>query len=128
MPGSRDLEIVNLTKKTLVGSHIRVAGNAVARLVGLLGTNNLEPGCGLLIEPSSGIHTFGMRFPIDVVALDARMRVLGAWEKLEPCRFAAIHWRTRSVLELPVGTIRTTRTELNDQLGSNRADLTDCDH
>jgi uncharacterized membrane protein (UPF0127 family) len=127
MQRSRDIEIVNLTKNTIVGSRIRVAGNAVARFVGLLGEKSLEPGCGLLIEPSSGIHTFGMRFPIDVVALDAHMRVLGAWEKLGPCRFAAIHWRTRRVLELPVGTIRTTRTELHDQLGFQVAGLTCCD-
>jgi uncharacterized membrane protein (UPF0127 family) len=128
MQGSRDIEIVNLTKNTIVGSQVLVAGNAVTRLVGLLGRKSLEPGCGLLIEPSSGIHTFGMRFPIDVVALDAHMQVLGVWEKLGPCRFAAIHWRTRRVLELPAGTVRATRTELNDQLGFNVAGLTACGH
>ena len=124
MPGSRDIEIVNITKNAVVGTRIRVADKAIARLVGLLGSNSLEPGCGLLIEPSSGIHTFGMRFPIDVVSLDAQMRVLGTWEKLGPCRFAAIHWRTRRVLELPAGTIRTSRIERNDQLGFNLAVLT----
>jgi|SRR5271167_833647 len=119
MLGSRDVEIVNLTKNVVVGTRIRVADKAIARLVGLLGTQSLEPGCGLLIEPSSGIHTFGMRFPIDVVALDAHMRVLGTWEKLGSCRIAAVHWKTRRVLELPSGTIRTSRIEVNDQLGFN---------
>ena len=127
MPGSRDIEIVNLTKNAVVGTRIRVADNAIARFVGLLGTQNLDPGCGLLIEPSSGIHTFGMHFPIDVVSLDAHMRVLGTWEKLGPSRFAAIHWRTRRVLELPVGTIRTSRIEVSDQLCFNMAGLTCCD-
>jgi uncharacterized protein len=127
MPGSRDIEIVNLTKNTVVGTRIRIADRAFARLVGLLGTKGLEPGCGLLIEPSSGVHTFGMRFPIDVVSLDAQMGVLGTWEELGPCRFAAIHWRTRRVLELPAGTIRTSRIERNDQLGFNIAGLTCCD-
>jgi uncharacterized protein len=128
MPGSRDIEIVNLTKNAVVGTRIRVADKAFTRLVGLLGSKNLEPGCGLLIEPSSGIHTFGMRFPIDVVSLDAQMRVLGTWENLGPYRFAAIHWRTRRVLELPVGTIRTSRIEPSDQLGFNVAGLTCCDN
>src|SRR5271167_869170 len=127
MLGSRDIEIVNLTKNVVVGTRIRVADKAIARLVGLLGTKSLEPGCGLLIEPSSGIHTFGMQFPIAVVSLDAHMRVLGTWEKLGPCRFAAIHWRTRRVLELPAGTIRTSRIEPNDQLGFDIAGLTCCD-
>ena len=119
MRGSRDAEIVNLTKNVVVGTRISIADKAIARFVGLLGSQSLEPGCGLLIEPSSGIHTFGMRFPIDVVALDAHMRVLGTWENLGPCRVAAVHWKTRRVLELPGGTIRTGRIEVNDQLGFN---------
>jgi len=127
MRGSRDVEIVNLTKNVVVGTQIRVADKAIARLVGLLGSQSLEPGCGLLIEPSSGIHTFGMRFPIDVVALDAHMRVLGTWEKLGSRRVAAVHWKTRSVLELPCGTIRTGRIEVNDQLGFNLEKFTCCD-
>jgi uncharacterized protein len=127
MPGLRHIEMVNITKNAVVGTRIRLADKAFARLVGLLGTKSLEPGCGLLIEPSSGIHTFGMQFPIDVVSLDAHMRVLRTWEKLGPCRFAAIHWRTRRVLELPAGTIRTSRIEPNDQLGFNIAGLTCCD-
>ncbi len=128
MPGSREVEIVNLTKSAVVGTRIRIADKAFARLVGLLGTNNLGPGCGLLIEPSSGIHTFGMRFAIDVVSLDAKMRVLGTWEKLGPGRIAAIHWRTRKVLELPTGTIRTSRIEPKDQLGFSTDALTCCEN
>ena len=127
MPGSREVEIVNLTKDAVVGTRIRLADKALTRLVGLLGTRNLEPGCGLLIEPSSGVHTFGMRFPIDVVSLDAQMRVLGTWQKLGPWRFAAIHWKTRKVLELPPGTIRATHIEPKDQLAFNVAGLTCCD-
>lgn len=128
MPGSREVEIVNLTKNAVVGTRIRLADKAFTRMVGLLRTKNLEPGCGLLIEPSSGIHTFGMRFPIDVVSLDAQMRVLGTWQKLGPWRFAAIHWKTRKVLELPAGTIQTSRIEPKDQLAFNVAGLTCCDH
>ncbi len=127
MPGSREVEIVNLTRNAVVGTRIRVADKAIARLVGLLRTKNLEPGCGLLIEPSSGVHTFGMRFPIDVVSLDTRMRVLGTWQKVAPWRFAAIHWKTRMVLELPVGTIQASRIEAQDQLALNVAGLTCCD-
>jgi uncharacterized protein len=127
MPGSREVEIVNLTKNAVVGSRIRVADKALARLVGLLRTKNLEPGCGLLIEPSSGIHTFGMRFAIDVVSLDAHMRVLGTWQNLGPRRVAAIHWKTRKVLELPTGTIQASQLEPRDQLAFNVAGLTCCD-
>lgn len=127
MSGSREVEIVNLTRNAVVGTRIRLADRAYARLVGLLGTKSLEPGCGLLIEPSSGVHTFGMRYAIDVVSLDAQMRVLGTWQKVGPWRVAAIHWKTRKVLELPAGTIEASRIELKDQLAFNVAGPTCCD-
>ncbi len=74
---SKAIGIVNTSKNAIVGSDIRVATTAWSRLVGLLGEAGLDPGGGLFIVPSSGVHTWGMRFPIDVVALDRRMRVLG---------------------------------------------------
>ena len=116
----RQIEIVNISKNTIVGSSIRVASTAWSRLVGLLGKVGLNPGGGLFIVPSSGVHTWGMRFPIDVVALDGRMRVLGVWERLGSFRIAALSWKTRSVLELPVGTIRRSQIEVNDQLAITR--------
>ena len=111
-----EIEIANATRGTRLGSRIRVAENALARAVGLLGQPGLDPGGGLLIDPSSGIHTFGMRFPIDVIALDRRLRVRGLWENLGSFRIAGLSWRTSCVLELPVGAIRDSATQLGDQL------------
>ncbi len=85
-------------------------------MVGLLGRNQLATGGGLLITPSSGIHTWGMRFPIDVVALDSQLRVVAIRENLGSFRIAAVNWRTRSVLELPVGAVKEGQIELGDQL------------
>jgi uncharacterized protein len=116
MPTSKAIAIVNTSKNALVGSDIRVAATAWSRLVGLLGQVGLDPGGGLFITPSSGVHTWGMLFPIDVVALDRRMRVLGVWERVDCFRIAAVGWKTRSILELPAGTIQRSRIEVNDQL------------
>lgn len=112
----RQLEIANTTRGTVLGARIRFAENALSRAIGLLGQLRLDPGGGLLIDPSSGIHTFGMRFPIDVVALDHRLRVRGLWENLGPFRIAGLSWRTCCVLELPVGAIRDSATRIGDQL------------
>jgi len=111
-----EVEVVNTTKGTVLGSQVRVANSALARMVGLLRHSGLDRGTGLLIEPSSGVHTIGMRFPIDVVALDRNRCVRGVWEALAPFRLAALSFRTRSVIELPAGTIRESRTEVHDQL------------
>lgn len=116
MKPTRPIEIVNTTKDITVGSAIEVAASLQSRLIGLLGRRRLNPGEGLWITPSSGVHTWGMRFPIDVVALDSRMRVLEAREHLGSFRIAAVGWKTRSVLELPVGAIRESRIEIGDRL------------
>ena len=116
MKPPRQIEIVNTTRDTTVGSAIEVAATLRSRLIGLLGRHRLSPGEGLLITPSSGVHTWGMLFPIDVVALDSQMRVLKVREHLGSFRVAAVGWRTRSVLELPAGTIRQTQIAVDDQL------------
>jgi len=91
----------------LVGDHIVcepcvVAESFAARMRGLLGRRALPAREGMLIRRESSVHTFFMRFAIDVVFLDADERVLridanvGPW-RLKACRGA------RSVLELAAG-------------------------
>jgi len=113
---TRPIQVANRTRGTVLGSEIRIADTAMSRMVGLLAHSELRPGCGLLIVPSSGVHTFGMRFPIDVIALDRNLRVRGTWENLGPFRFAALGVKTHKVLELPVGAIRDSHTQVDDQL------------
>jgi uncharacterized protein len=76
----------------------------------------LDAGCGLLIMPSSGVHTFGMRFAIDIVALDKTLHVLKLWHRLPPLRLTSINLRTHSVLELPAGAIAKYQIMVGDQL------------
>jgi hypothetical protein len=81
-----------------------------------MGRSSLAPGHGLLIRPSNGVHTFWMRFSIDVLLLDRDYRVLAAYANLRPFRLTAINWKASSALELPSGTIAATNTRLGDQL------------
>jgi uncharacterized membrane protein (UPF0127 family) len=79
-----------------------VADHAVARMRGLLGRSDLPRGEGILLRPAGSIHTFFMRFPIDVVFLDADDRVLEVVPQLAPWRAAGVKG-ARSVLELTAG-------------------------
>ena len=56
-----------------------------------------------------------MRFPIDVVALDSRLRVRAVRQNVGSFRIAAVNWKTRSVLELPAGAIHQCQIEVGDQ-------------
>lgn len=116
MRRSRQVEIANTTRGTNLGTKVRVADTSLTRMFGLLGNTGLEAGGGLLIQPSSGVHTVGMRFAIDIVALDQRCRVLGTWTGVGPFRIAGLSWKTRKVLELPVGAIRESATSIGDQI------------
>ena len=110
------MNLRNITRATTVGTRITIADTSLTRLVGLVGRGRLDSGCGLLIRPSSGIHTFGMLFPIDVVALSRSLQVVKLWRRLAPFRVTSISLKTHSMLELPAGQIRACRMEIGDQL------------
>ena len=83
---------------------------------GLLGKMRMRSDEAVWIVPSQGIHTFGLRFAIDVVYLDARQRVVHTIENLKPLRIAGIRWQCASVLQLPVRSIYKLGIEVGDQL------------
>ena len=115
------MNLRNITRATTVGTRITIADTSLTRLIGLVGRRRLDAGCGLLIMPSSGIHTFGMRFSIDVVALSKGLQVLKLWPSLPPFRVTSISLKTYCVLELPAGQISNCQINVGDQLQLDRA-------
>jgi uncharacterized protein len=96
--------------------NLAVADTLFTRLKGLLGRSALPAGQGLWIKPCNSIHTFGMKFPIDVVFLDKGSRVVGVAKTLRPNRISRIYCGAASVIELPAGTIDAAQTKLGHQL------------
>lgn len=108
--------VLNATKNTVLGERIGVAETSLSRMKGLLGRTGLESGTGLLIYPSQAIHTVAMRFPIDVIFIDRKWKVVHVRPEMVPYRMTGVQWRARCVLELPAGVIAQTRTQVGDQL------------
>ncbi len=117
----RTVQILNLTRGSSLGREIGVADNPWTRFMGLMGKGSLPEGRGLHIVPCSSVHMFFMRIPLDVVYLDAGMRVVKTVPNLKPWRISFGAKGAKSVLELPAGTIQRSRTEPGDQLGESRA-------
>ena len=80
-----------------------VADTAPARMRGLLGRSELEPGEGILLRPANSVHMFFMRFAIDVVFVDRDLAVRKIVERLRPWRMAGCRG-AKGALELPAGT------------------------
>jgi hypothetical protein len=110
------ITLKNVSKATVLGQEIAVADSFGSRFLGLMGRKGLQPGEGLWIRPSSGVHTMWMRFTIDVVALDRNRRVCALWPQLRPWRMSPVSMKVASVVELPPGTIAQQGIELGDQL------------
>jgi uncharacterized membrane protein (UPF0127 family) len=119
--------VINLTKKTWLATKVRKADNFVTRLVGLLKRAHLGPEEALWLMPSKGIHTIGMKFPIDVLFLSKSNQVLGMIPGMAPYRVSAIRLCGYSVLELPNGTVRKSHTEVGDQLEISLAESSEMD-
>ncbi|MGW1837160.1 DUF192 domain-containing protein [Streptomyces sp. BBFR2] len=81
---------------------VEIAASYRARRRGLLGRDGVAG--ALLLTPASGVHTFGMRFAIDVAYLDRRLRVL-AVRTMPPGRLGLPRPRARHVLEASAGAM-----------------------
>lgn len=107
--------LVNTTKKTILSDRCHFANTVLKRMVGLLNRRQFAEGEGLLFDRCYGIHTFGMRFPIDVLFLDKDLHVIRAVKALPPYRTSVVR-KAVYVLELPVVALENTCTEEGDQV------------
>ncbi|MDW8353862.1 MAG: DUF192 domain-containing protein [Bryobacterales bacterium] len=114
------LRIRNRTRGTVLATAAEVAATSRQRRTGLLRHERLEPGEGLWIVPCEAIHTFGMRFPIDVLFLDRQKKVLKVRSHMPRGRIAVCLW-AHSVLELPAGAIAASGTQPGDELDFEEA-------
>jgi uncharacterized protein len=108
----------NRTRTTYLATDLMIASTHWTRFRGLMATDSsrFARGQGLWINPSHGIHTFAMRFPIDAVYLDRERFVIHIEEGLKPWRMAAVRVRAASVIELPIGMVQESLTAIGDQV------------
>jgi uncharacterized membrane protein (UPF0127 family) len=106
----------NTNTGTILADRVGVASTRADRAVGLLSRSGLDPGEALWIVPSRGVHTWGMRFPIDVIALDGRGVVIDCVSGLKPWRIRLPRRGTAGVLELEAGRLAASGTTLGHRI------------
>lgn len=110
------MKIINKTKGTCLAEAAVFADTLFLRMKGLLDRNEIKKGEALIITPCDSIHTFFMRFAIDVIFVDRRHRVDFAINSIKPWRLSRLCWRAKFAIELPSGVIQETRTEKGDEI------------
>jgi len=110
------MQVQNQTRGQPLITRGELAQSFWARLRGLMGRRALGEGEGLILVGEKSIHTFFMRFPIDVVYADRAWRVVRLDPAMPPNRVGPIVLQAAYILELPVGVIQATGTAVGDQL------------
>lgn len=110
------LKATNLDTGVVVADKVAVADTRATRAVGLLSRSGLDPGEALWIVPSRGVHTCGMKFAIDVAALDDRGVVIDVVRSMQPWRIRLPRRGTAGVLELPAGALEATGTKVGHRI------------
>jgi uncharacterized protein len=110
------LRLVHPRTGLVLVERLQVPRSSMGRGVGLMFRRELPPGDGMWITPCNGIHMFFMRFAIDAVFLDRRVRVVRVYAGLRPWRVVPLVWRAHSVLELPAGTVAALALERGEPL------------
>ena len=113
--GSAALSLTNTRNKKVVAQTILTAFDSASRRKGLLGRDSLPEHSALIIAPCQAIHTFSMRFAIDVLFVSKDGRVLKVRRNVGPRRIAAT-LRAFAVVELPAGAIESSGTQPGDVL------------
>lgn len=104
-----------MTRGTVLAEWASIADTSAKRRTGLLKHASFEAGDGLWIVPCEAVHMFGMKFAIDVVFLSKKRVVRKVRHSLGKWRIA-VDLFAHSVVELPAGTLKATRTEAGDLL------------
>ncbi len=109
------MRIKNVTRNTILSEKTTVANTSESRRRGLLKHSSLPKGEGLWIAPCEAVHTFWMKFAIDILYLNKKKKVLKICRNLVPWRMSAC-LLAYSVLELPAGMAAETQTQKGDVL------------
>lgn len=89
----------------LLSKDILVADTMMSRMVGLMFKKSLVGADGLLINPCNSIHTFFMRYSLDIVFLSKDDKIIKIIRNIKPWRMTWIYFKARKTLELPAGKL-----------------------
>jgi len=113
---SRTCSLVNVRTGSVIADVVEPALDSKTRRKGLLGRDTLADSHALVLAPCGSVHTFGMRFPIDVIALDQQGVIIDRVVEMKPWRIRLPRRGTAGVLELRAGALDATGTQVGHRI------------
>ena len=110
------MQAFNTRNGKLLADSVTVADNLFTRMKGLLGKKEMMQDEALWIKPCTSVHTFGMKFPIDVIFLNRKNVATALVRNMQRNRLTRLYLSAVSTLELPAGTIEKTETRVGDEI------------
>lgn len=112
------MAIKNVTRKALLASSSRVADSAVSRAIGLMFSKATKGAMILRFSRDTkvSLHTFFVFFPIDILLVSSSNRIVEMKEAMQPFTTFTASKKARYVVELPAGTIPSTKTRVADEV------------
>ena len=107
-------QITNRTKNIALAKNAKLADNPLKRIKGLLGKSNMAQDEALIIRPCNAVHTFFMRFSIDVVFVNSANKIVKIIHDMAPFRISSIYWQACFVIEFPAGAVSKTPSQAGD--------------
>ena len=113
--GAEGQSLANARNGRVVAHRLITAFDSASRRKGLLKQDSMADGSAMIIAPSNAIHTFFMRFAIDIAFVSKDGRVLKIRRAMPAWRLAA-SLRAFAVVELPAGALERSDVRPGDQL------------
>lgn len=110
------MQIVNLSRQTVIANKVNIADSFRKRLLGLMTRKSYAYGEGLVLKPCNSVHSFFMKFAIDVIFIDKEFKVLHILEDMRPNHFGPIIKGAYMAIEVPSGIVPWTETQIGDKL------------
>lgn len=116
----KKIKIQNITKKNTIAGEGALADNFYTRLKGLIGKKTLAVDGAVCIKPCKSVHTFFMRFSIDVIFIDENGLVCEIVRNIKPYRVSKYVLKAKYVIEILSGNAQKLKIELGDRIEIER--------
>lgn len=108
------VKIYNSTKNVIIADSVKVAQNFITRTLGLIPRKSIFDGEALIIKPCCSVHTFLMKFPIDILFVDKNNKIIALYENVSKNKILPVHLSASYVVEMKAGQISNYKIEKCD--------------